>query len=458
MQEHEPQTNSGRAAAPAALLGALALSLGATACGSGESGTSGPAQPTGNSSGSAPERPAPVEAELGPGPFGALHLVAEAPGEAPAQTQAEREQLEQLLEYDHREHRPQVRSLLRRMALDPQDARLRAEFGGLLHGIGLAELAEPELLRALALDPDLSLPHLLLGEIYWSRGWHGRALHHLERSVALAPGVTDAYVLAGYVLREANEVEAGVRVAEAGLEVDRDHPGLLVLRAYMHVDQDEFEQARGLLERAVRRDADSERAHLLLSQVYNFLDLEELALEFERRHERLVVLSNAGVFRAGREFEEWERAAILASQHRATGRADLAREELDRSYALAPDNHAARVVEAYLVWDQGQWDEAIERARAVVSEDVRHTRGLRALAHFQLERHLAGAEADLDEAVVAARQASAVAGRTERLSLELLARVLDARGESEASQNVWRDLLLVDPQHPGARAALGLSD
>ena len=70
----------------------------------------------------------------------------------------------------------------------------------------------------------------------------------------------------------------------------------------------------------------------------------------------------------------------------------------------------------------------------------------------------AGTEKELEEALEAAGAVVLITGRTDVDSLELLADVHAARGEEDASQAAWRDLLLVDPQHPRARSSLGLED
>jgi len=81
------------------------------------------------------------------------------------------------------------------------------------------------------------------------------------------------------------------------------------------------------------------------------LDRADEAEAENRVHERLILLDRAGALEVDPPLAEWQRAAVLASHHNLTGRYDLARVELDRSYALEPDNAEARVVEAVVLRD-----------------------------------------------------------------------------------------------------------
>ena len=379
------------------------------------------------------------------------------PDPLPAADAAELERERDLLERDFPRERRRVTELRQLLSLQPDGGSARFQLGALFHSLELPGLAERELLLAVAADETLDAAHLLLAEIHWSRSEHGRALWHLDRARQHAPMNLQAHLLAGIVLREAGAFEAAEAAVEQGLERAPFDPDLLILRGRLHVDAGEEEAAVPLLEQGLKASPDHLRGHLILGQALRALGHDERGAAELELHARLVMLQNAGALGLDPPLEEWERAAVLASHHRLTGRADLAAEELARSDSLRPGNPQARVVEALIQADGGDEAGGIAALRAVVDEFPGNTRALKALGRLLVEA-ADPALRDPTEAAELTGRAVALTGENDATSWYYKGLAHVALGEPEAARFCFERVLLIDRKHAFAKeelAALG---
>lgn len=296
--------------------------------------------------------------------------------------EANRARLDEILTKDLASDRAWVKNLQRRLSLRPHDAELRFQLGEFYYQKELPNLAELEFLTLLADDEHFGMAHKLLADIYRQAGNHGRAIWHARRAHRDIPEDSTVMFLWGWTLRDGGDLETATAVAEAGLEINPDDPRVLVLLAMLRADDERYLESIELARRGVTIDPDHLRGHSVLAQSLSALGREEEAAQELELHRRLLLLNSAKLLHRDPPLSESERAAALAHYHQLVGRMDLAREELARSFELAPDNPAARVIEARMAVHEG--DEA--GAKALLEEVlVKHPgdpRATRALANL----------------------------------------------------------------------------
>ncbi len=428
---------------PLAALAALAALV--TACDDRPPGQDSAASPAPER---APPRPGAAPASSEP-PWGLLEGISEPPPDSlPTTTGEDREREGAALAAADPARAAEVRRLRQLASLRPGDANARFELGDRLHGLALLREAERELLAAVAADPALARAHFLLADVYLQRSESGRALWHAHRALESEPGDAENYKILATVLRESGALERAARATEAGLALHPSSANLRVLRGRLHLDASEPERAAEELRAALATSPDHMQAHLILGKALAALGRDDEAQAELAQHAELLVLRELGLL--GHGLEPWQRAAVVASHHRAEGRFDAGRAEAERSLALAPDNVHARVILAQIDADEGRHAEAVERLERVLADEPAQLRARRVLALVLCDAPpgLRDAERALrlaDEAV-RGNGSDAQAHYARGVALSALDRQAEARA-------AFGSVLALEPGHVEARRA-----
>lgn len=124
------------------------------------------------------------------------------------------------------EYRLAAQEYQRLATLDPQDARIRSDWGFALLGAGETDAAFAVFRDALSLrgasafDEEEAIDHFGLGLVHYVRGERERAVAALERAVEINPGLAAAYDLLGALYLEEGNHEAAVAALGRALRLD----------------------------------------------------------------------------------------------------------------------------------------------------------------------------------------------------------------------------------------------
>jgi adenylate cyclase len=135
--------------------------------------------------------------------------------------------------------------------------------------------------RAVALDDSLSLPHLILGQVYLWKKQYEQAITEAERAIALDPNNADGYVTLGDILVNAGQPEEGVELTEKAMRLNPHYPPLyLVELGWAYYRAGRYEEALAPLKKVLTLTPNLTPAHWTLAACYAELGrLEEARAE-----------------------------------------------------------------------------------------------------------------------------------------------------------------------------------
>ncbi|MBI3757987.1 MAG: tetratricopeptide repeat protein, partial [Deltaproteobacteria bacterium] len=148
------------------------------------------------------------------------------------------------------------------------------------------ELAEAAGQQALALNDSFYANHINLGLIYLSQRQYEQALAEMERSVSLAPTLSENYAALAVVLSCMGRTEAALEAATQALRLKPElADGHLAWVGIAYAVAGHYEEARASLQRFLSRYPNMLGVHLMLAAVYS-----ELGQAVEARTEAAEVL------------------------------------------------------------------------------------------------------------------------------------------------------------------------
>ena len=374
-----------------------------------------------------------------------------------ARAAEDRQRLDEILDRDLRADRARVRTLQRRLSLQPKDAALRFQLAEFYYLNDLPNLAELELLNLLELEPENFIAHKYLADIYLQSGSQGRSIYHARRAHHGNPDDASVLYLWGWTLRDGGDIERARDVAQVGLEIDPNNANVLSLMALLAMDAGDDPAAEAFARRAVQNEPDHIRAHSLLG-----LALSNLGRDYEAEaelltHRRLQILNSAKLLHVKPPLGEAERAAALAAYHMHVGNLDYAYNELERSFALEPGNPAALTMKARLLVLKGDEKTAIavlEQALIDFPGDHRVERALGSVLATCKDEALR----DYDRAATLASGLLPRGGSKDFEVMYTLGVAEAALGYSFQARQHLRAALKLEPGNPMAAAALAELD
>lgn len=115
--------------------------------------------------------------------------------------------------------------------------------------VGEVDQALDELTRVASEDPDNEYAHYFLGNVYFERNDHARALKCYVRAMEIQPEYVGAMIGAGQALRMLGDHARAIRMGKQVLRKRPDDPDALFLIGSAHFQRGEYAEARGFLER-----------------------------------------------------------------------------------------------------------------------------------------------------------------------------------------------------------------
>lgn len=374
-----------------------------------------------------------------------------------ARAAEDRQRLDEILDSDLRAERSRVRTLQRRLSLQPNDATLRFQLAEFYYLNDLPNLAELELLNLLELDPEHFVAHKYLADIYLQSGSQGRAIYHARRAHHGNPDDASVMYLWGWTLRDGGDIERAGEVAKTGLEINPNDANVLSLMALLSMDAGDDLAAEAYARRAVNVDPDHIRAHSLLGLALSNLDREDEAEAELLTHRRLQILNSAKLLHVDPPLGEAERAAALSAYHMHVGNLDYAYSELDRSFALEPGNPSALTMKARLLFLKGDERAAIQLLEDALLDHPGDHRIERALAS-ELATSKDEKLRDYDRAAILASGLLSRGGSKDFEVMYTLGLAEAALGYSFQARQHLRTALKIEPGNPLVEAALAELD
>ena len=221
-----------------------------------------------------------------------------------------------------------VRVLNQTIQRNPRDAEAR-----LLLGIALDEDGHPgeaveQLTEAVRLRPDSADAHNALGEAFNNLNELATARLEFEKAVQLNPGMAQAHVNLGMLLAQTDELARAAEHLDRALAMLGSKPEAAVahyLRAKVHTDLSEVEQASTDLKEAVRLRPNFAEAWSDLGQARKTLQDDAGALAAFQRAVTLSPLDPVALTRLGAEYLH-------------QGRVSLAILNLQKAYRIQPND------------------------------------------------------------------------------------------------------------------------
>lgn len=269
--------------------------------------------------------------------------------------------------------------------------------------------------NASLLQPDEFRWHYYAGYLALVEGQIQTALSYLQRAAALNPDYAPLNLRLGQAWLDSNRLDE----AQAALQRAATEDGLRVAALYYlgQIDllKQDYPAAVGHLTRALEINPQASGVHYPLAQAYRHLGKAQLAREhldrFESRHppaddpllaelDNVLEVSRKDFGRALKAVQERDYVTAI--------------EQFEKGLLVDPDNLAARVSYARALYLEGRADAAVEQLNRVLARDPR-----------------------------------------QRLANFLLAVLHDAQGKTGQAAAGYRRVLEIDPNHEGARFYLG---
>ena len=227
----------------------------------------------------------------------------------------------------------------------PDDPGIRVHLGASLMSLGRPAEAVPHLEAAERMAPRDAVILRVLGEAYLATGSFAEAARRFRGLLEITPGAPDVLVSLGACQYQLGEFDASAASFRSALEKQPENARALTglgmsLNAHARAGE-----ARAVLERAVERSPSDRMARLALAN-----SLTELG-EFLRADEILRRLTEEDP----KDGEAWQYLAALRFRNNYH---EQALEAAERSLALRPGDHDARILRARSLVNLGRLSEA----------------------------------------------------------------------------------------------------
>ena len=187
-----------------------------------------------------------------------------------------------------------------------------------------------------------------LGELYYAKGLFDSAVAAYESAVAIDPNYALAHSNLGTVLRAQGHFGAAEQAYKSAIELQAENPQFHEQLASLFLEANKSEAAIGELVKAVELGSANFSLYLTLGQLYLEGDQREKALAIHR-----FIMQHSWPAARAQDY-----AGIGANLH-ALGQVDAALEAYRRALALDEDNPPAHTNWGWLLYEQGEYQEAI---------------------------------------------------------------------------------------------------
>lgn len=177
----------------------------------------------------------------------------------------------------YRLHRvmPSVKALSASLSLDVSNADAHRVLGAALTILQKLDLAEREFKQAIALDPRNSESHYALGRVHYERGAYADAAIEFQTALPLGSSSFKVHQSLGLTFEALNDLPRARAHLEQAVELNqrqaKPSEWPLINLASFSNRRGEYEQATGLLRRALELAPGSETAHFQLAKAYRGL-------------------------------------------------------------------------------------------------------------------------------------------------------------------------------------------
>lgn len=139
--------------------------------------------------------------------------------------------------------------------------------------------AATEFARAVAMDPNLPGAHLRLAETELMTGDSGHAFADLQAEYKIDPGNFETNFYLGLEYKNRGDLSTARIYLEKARNMRPDATNALLQLALIAYQQQQYPEARTMLETVVRNTPEDVQAHVVLGQVYYRLHLRNLGLQ-----------------------------------------------------------------------------------------------------------------------------------------------------------------------------------
>ncbi|TVR99153.1 MAG: hypothetical protein EA406_04455 [Rhodospirillales bacterium] len=217
--------------------------------------------------------------------------------------------------------------------------------------------AELEFRNALQINPRSLQARHYMARIAEDQGDLRRAFRTYLALSEDHPGHLPTHVKLGQLYALGGELDQAETQAALAVEIDGDHPDVLVLRSTIAFGREQFEESKRLAETALAAEPGSETATLLVAQSLRRLDQSDAAM----------AVLDRGV---AQNTESVPLRLLKINMLLEWDDIERVRAVYDELFAVQPDNYAFRANLAQTYLQRGQSDESAEVMRQAIRDGV----------------------------------------------------------------------------------------
>lgn len=243
---------------------------------------------------------------------------------------------------------------------DRTDAEAWALLGLICRKLGRYADAEQAARRAIELRPSLAVAHQILGTALQCQGQYSEAIDHYQTAVRLQPDSDETHYLLGNILRETGDYIGADRHYARTIELQPNHLQALSNRGAALLAMGNSDEAARCLQ----------RANELYPGVPQVLCNLALLHQAQGAHEDARAYCREALHQDPNFLDA---IAMLAELHEKSSQMELAKEWLNRGYAISADHPSLNLTAARVEQREGQTDAAVarlERLRSSLHESA----------------------------------------------------------------------------------------
>ncbi|HCS49114.1 MAG TPA: hypothetical protein DIW61_13010 [Candidatus Aminicenantes bacterium] len=183
--------------------------------------------------------------------------------------------------------------------------------------------------QAIALDPNFATAYMMLGYAYWNLGYISIGNGYHRRAFELSEHLPDReryFIQSGYYYASEATYDRAIEAYEKRLQIEPDEVNAARSLALLYIDLEQWDKALELLEINIRRDVEAVFPYDFAASAYSAKGLygkaRETLEDYRRTHVDLSYIRR-------------NLAYVFLSQ----GKYDLAMEEADKAFTLAPSDN-----------------------------------------------------------------------------------------------------------------------
>ncbi len=238
--------------------------------------------------------------------------------------------------------------------------------------------------KASAINKNCAVYFYNLANAYFFNGWMDEAQKAYSKAIYLAPDNIDYRYSLAYLYYEINAFDKCKKETDAILALNPNYCHANVLKALLLNNQNEFMQAKNILENNLKNYPDDEFTLLSLSKTYVCLDM------FEKAEKTILLVKSS---------ENLNRISDLADIYIKEKKFDEALELADKIIGINPNYVYGYVLGAKISYLKGDFDKSKEYAQNALSLDINCSEGYYYLALVRLN------ENDYEEAIECMKRA-----------------------------------------------------